>query len=378
MYKRYLNLPYLLKKKSFFLFGPRSTGKTTLLSKAFPSAKIYDLLHPETYRRLHTRPQLLEEENTNKSKLIVIDEIQKCVGLLDIVQFLIHKGYKFLLTGSSARKLKRGSANLLAGRAWFAQLFPLTFSEIPKFSLLKYLNCGGLPQVYGSPDYKEELSNYVNLYLKEEIQNESLTRNIGNFSEALELIARSNGEELNYDQFSQDLQISPNTLRNYISILDDTLLGFKLRGYTKTKKRKAISRSKYYLFDIGVTNTLCERSNIKEKSELFGKIFEHFIILEMRAFLSYSRKNLEMFYWRAQKSFMEVDLIIDHKLAIEIKSTSLVQDKHLKGLRALKEEGLIKKYVVVSLDTNERITSDKIHILPWKLFLNKLWKGQLL
>ena len=378
MYKRYLNLPYLLKKKSFFLFGPRSTGKTTLLSKAFPSAKIYDLLHPETYRRLHTRPQLLEEENTNKSKIIVIDEIQKCVGLLDIVQFLIHKGYKFLLTGSSARKLKRGSANLLAGRAWFAQLFPLTFSEIPKFSLLKYLNCGGLPQVYGSPDYKEELSNYVNLYLKEEIQNESLTRNIGNFSEALELIARSNGEELNYDQFSQDLQISPNTLRNYISILDDTLLGFKLRGYTKTKKRKAISRSKYYLFDIGVTNTLCERSNIKEKSELFGKIFEHFIILEMRAFLSYSRKNLEMFYWRAQKSFMEVDLIIDHKLAIEIKSTSLVQDKHLKGLRSLKDEGLIKKYVVVSLDTNERITSDKIHILPWKVFLNKLWKNQLL
>ena len=378
MYKRHLNLLNLLRKKSFFLFGPRSTGKTTLLHKTFPSAKVYDLLHPETYKRLHIRPQLLEEENTNKSKIIVIDEIQKCVGLLDMVQFLINKGYKFLLTGSSARKLKRGSANLLAGRAWFAQLFPLTSLEIPKFSLLKYLNRGGLPQVYDSSDYKEELSSYVSLYLKEEIQNESLTRNIGSFSEALELIARSNGEELNYDQFSQDLQISPNTLRNYISILDDTLLGFKLKGYTKTKKRKAISRSKYYLFDIGVTNTLCERSNIKEKSELFGKAFEHFIILEIRAFLSYSRKNLEMFYWRTQKSFIEVDLIVGHKLAIEIKSTSLVQDKHLKGLRALSEEGLIKKYIVVSLDANERIINDKIHILPWKSFLNKLWKNQLL
>ena len=226
---------------------------------------MYNLLHPETYRRLHVRPQLLEEENKRKSKIIVIDEIQKHVGLLDMVQFLINRGYKFLLTGSSARKLKRGSANLLAGRAWVAQLFPLTFSEIPKFSLLKYLNRGGLPQVYDSFDYKEELSNYVNLYLKEEIQNESLTRNIGNFSETLELIARSNGEELNYDKFSQDLQTSPNTLRNYISILDDTLLGFKLKGYTKTKKRKAISRSKYYLFDVGVTNTLCARGDIKEK-----------------------------------------------------------------------------------------------------------------
>ena len=376
MYKRYLNLPYLLKKKSFFLFGPRSTGKTTLLRKTLPSAKVYDLLHPETYRRLHVRPQLLEEENTNKSKIIVIDEIQKHVNLLDIVQLLISRGYKFLLTGSSARKLKRGSANLLAGRAWFAQLFPLTSLEIPKFSLLKYLNRGGLPQVYDSPDYKEELLNYVNLYLKEEIQNESLTRNVGHFSEALELIARSNGEELNYDQFSQDLQISPNTLRNYISILDDTLLGFKLKGYTKTKKRKAVSRSKYYLFDVGVTNTLCERSNIKEKSELFGKAFEHFIILEVRAFLSYLRKNLEMFYWRTQKSFIEVDLIIGDKLAIEIKPTRLVQDKHLKGLRALKEEGLIKKYIVVSLDTNERITNDKVYILPWNIFLSKLWKNQ--
>lgn len=378
MYKRFLSLSHLLKKKSFFLFGPRSTGKSTLLHKTFPSAKIYDLLHPETYKRLSMRPQILQEENKNTSRIIIIDEIQKNVGLLDMVQFLIGKGYKFLLTGSSARKLKRGSANLLAGRLWIAQLFPLTFSEIPRFSLLKYINQGGLPQVYNSADYKEELLSYVNLYLKEEIQNESLTRNIGTFSEALELIARSNGEELNYDKFSQDLQISPNTFRNYISILDDTLLGFKLKGYTKTIKRKAISRSKYYLFDIGVTNTLCHRGAIKEKSELFGKVFEHFIILEVRAFLSYSRKNLDTFYWRTHKSHIEVDLIIDRKLAIEIKATSLVQDKHLKGLRAFKEEKLTQKHIVVSLDANERITNDQIHILPWKTFLNKLWKNQLM
>ena len=378
MHKRFLNLAYLLKKKSFFLFGPRSTGKTTLFRKSLPSAKVYDMFHPETYQRLHLRPQILEEENRNKSRIIVIDEIQKHVALLDVVQLLISRGYKFLLTGSSARKLKRGSANLLAGRAWMAQLFPLTSSEISKFSLLKYLNRGGLPQVYNSPDYKEELSSYVHLYLKEEVQNESLTRNIGNFSEALELIAKSNGQELNYDKFSKDLQISPNTLRNHISILDDTLLGFKLKGYTKTTKRKAISRSKYYLFDVGVTSTLCQRGEIKEKSELFGKAFEHFIILEIRAFLSYSRKILEMFYWRTQKSHLEVDLIVGQKVAIEIKATRMVQDKHLKGLRAFKEEQLIPKYIVVSLDESQRLTSDNIHILPWRVFLKNLWTHQIL
>ena len=378
MYKRFLNLSSLLRKKSFFLFGPRATGKTTLIHKTFPSARVYDLLHPETHRRLHLRPQLLEEENKKKSQLIVIDEIQKHLGLLDMVQFMMGKGYKFLLTGSSARKLKRGSANLLAGRAWVAHLFPLTFSEIPQFSLLKYLNRGGLPQVYDSRNHKEELASYVHLYLQEEVQNESLTRHIGPFSEALELIARSNGEELNYDKFSKDLQMSPNTLRNHISILDDTLLGFKLKGYTKTVQRKAISRGKYYLFDIGVTNTLCHRSDIKEKSELFGKVFEHFIILEVRAFLSYARKNLEMFYWRTQKSHKEVDLILDRKLAIEIKATRLVQDKHLKGLRAFKEEKRVPKHIVVSLDESERIMRDRIHILPWRDFLKKLWNNQLI
>ena len=377
-YKRNLNLKNLLRYKSFFLFGPRSTGKTTLIKETLKNVKVYDLLDLRTYTKLLKRPQLLEEENENKkNQIIVIDEIQKQTQLLDEVQRLIQaKNYRFLLTGSSARKLKKGQSNLLAGRAWQAHLFPLSWVEIEKFDLIKYLNRGGLPMVYESHQYEEELSAYVSLYLREEIQNEALTRNIQAFYEFLDLIALSNAGEINYESFSSDLQVSPSTLKNYIEILNDTLLGFFLPGWTKTKKRKALSRSKYYLFDIGVTNTLCQRGVIKKNSELFGKAFEHFIILEMRAYLSYLRKNLSMSYWRSSSHF-EVDLIVGDKVAIEIKSQSLVQDKHLKGLRKLKEEQLIEKYIVVSLDEEERITKDKIHIMPWEVFLNKLWSEKI-
>ena len=379
IYKRTLNLKNLLNKKSFFLFGPRSTGKTTLIQQSLKKAKLYNLLDSDIYTRLLKNPKLLEEENTStKNQIIVIDEIQKLPSILDEVHRLIQKkNYRFLLTGSSARKLKKGQSNLLAGRAWQAQLFPLCWAEIPQFDLIKYLNRGGLPMVYNSNYYQEELNSYISLYLREEIQNEVLTRNVQAFAEFLDLIALSNGQEINYDSFARDLQVSPSTLKNYIEILNDTLLGFLLPGWTKTKKRKAISRSKYYLFDIGVTNTLCRRGKIQAKSELFGRSFEHFILLEMRAYLSYLRKNLSMYYWRSV-SQAEVDLIVDNKVAIEIKSQSLIQDKHLKNLRLLKEEQLIKKYIVVSFDTDERITQDKIHILPWESFLKKLWQGQII
>ena len=378
-YKRSLNLKQLLEKKSFFLFGPRATGKTTLIHQTLKDkAKVYDLLDSEIYRKLLKNPKILEEENKTNKKIIVIDEIQKQPELLDEVHRLIQKKeWRFLLTGSSARKLKRNPVNLLAGRAWQASLFPLSWIEIPKFNLIKYLNQGGLPAAYTSrSSYQEELNAYVSLYLREEIQNEALTRNVQAFAEFLDLIALSNGQEVNYENFSRDLQISPSTFKNYIEILNDTLLGFPLPGYTKTKKRKAITRAKYYLFDLGVTNTICHRGLIKKKSELFGKAFEHFIILEVRAYLSYARKFLNMSYWRST-SQAEVDLIIDNKIAIEIKSTPLIQDKHLKSLRFLKEEQIIKKYIVVSLDTEKRVTKDNIQILPWEMFLKKLWKGDI-
>jgi len=377
IYDRILELDKLLKKKSFFLFGPRSTGKTTLINRQLPDARVYDLLDYEVYRALLKRPKIIEEESIDPDQIIVIDEIQKIPGILDEVQRLITKrASRFLLTGSSARKLKRGGGNLLAGRAWVADLFPLTFNEISDFDLLTYLNRGGLPQVYTSEDPEEELEQYVGTYLREEIQAEAVTRNIQAFSEFLDAIALSNGQEVNYEALSSDCQVAPTTLKNYFQILEDTLLGFRLPGFTKTKKRKPISRAKHYLFDFGVTNRLCQRGEIKEKSELFGISFEHFIVLEVRAFLSYSRKRKKMAYWRSTSQF-EVDLIVGSETAIEIKGSALVQDKHLKGLRALMEEQILKRYIVVSLDSDKRTTTDSIEILPWKEFLTQLWAGQI-
>ena len=353
-YPREINLSNLLKKKSFFLFGPRATGKSTLIETTLENAFHIDLLDPKTYTQLIKDPSILTEW-APKGQLIAIDEVQKHPAILDVVHKMIfQKRNTFLLTGSSARKLRSGAANLLAGRAWRADLFPLTTAEIPEFDLMKYLNSGGLPAIYCSKDYEEELENYTSLYLKEEIQSEALTRNIPAFAQFLDLIALSNGEEINLQNFASDSGVSVNTIKNYIQILEDTLIGCSVPPFRKTKKRKAISRSKHYLFDIGVVNTLASRGRIKAKSELFGKAFEQFIFQEIRAYLSYRRLKHQLTYWRSTSDF-EVDFIIGNELAIEVKSSSQVQEKHLKGLRALKEEGMIKKYAIVSLDLNKRI-----------------------
>ena len=376
MYKRILDLSTLLKKKSFFLFGPRGTGKTTLIQHTLSGTTVIDLLEIKTYREYLKNPSIISEQKLQP--IVVIDEIQKLPEILDEVHRLIEaEKLTFLLTGSSARKLKRGGANLLAGRAWWAEMFPLTSSEIPDFNLSTYLNRGGLPAVYPSDDFIEELRAYAALYLKEEIQNEALTRKVVQFSEFLDLMALSNGEEISYQSIAGDCGVSPNSIKNYIQILEDTLIAFQLKAFTKTRRRKAISRSKLYLFDIGVTNSLANRGEIMEGSKLFGKAFEHFILLEVRAFLSYTRKNVRMCYWRSTSRF-EVDLILDNRWGIEIKSATSIQGKHLKGVRALKEEGIIQNFAVVSCDRYERKTQDDITIFPWELFLEKLWNGDII
>ena len=376
MYKRILDLPKLLKKKSFFLFGPRATGKTTLIQNTLSNTTVIDLLEIKTYREYLKNPSIISE--LKLKPIVVIDEVQKLPEILDEVHRLIElEKLTFLLTGSSARKLKRGGANLLAGRAWWAELFPLTATEIPDFDLVTYLNRGGLPAIYPNEDYVEELRAYTALYLKEEIQNEALTRKVAQFSEFLDLVALSNGEEISYQSIAGDCGVSPNSIKNYIQVLEDTLVAFQLKAFTKTIKRKAISRSKLYFFDIGVTNSLANRGRIMEGSELFGKAFEHFIVLEVRAFLSYARKDVKMCYWRSTSRF-EVDLVLGNSWAIEIKSSTSIQDKHLKGVRALKEEGNIQNFAVVSCDRYERKTADRISILPWRLFLEKLWRGDII
>ena len=292
---------------------------------------------------------------------------------MDEVHSLIEeKKLTFLLTGSSARKLKKGRANLLAGRAWMAHFFPLTFKEIGDFDLIKYLNFGGLPQVYTSSFPKKEIENYVNLYIKEEIQEEGLVRKLNSFLTFFDSVGLMNGETLNYQGWSSDTGIPSKTLQSYVGLLQDTLLAFQLPAFNKTKKRKAVSKSKFYFFDVGVANFLARRVGIQEKSYEFGKAFEHFIVQECQAATSYLDKDWSLSYWRSQ-SKMEVDICLGTQWAVEIKGTTKITDKHLKGLKALREEGIFESYAVVCLEKQKREV-DGIMVWPWQDFLQWLWK----
>jgi uncharacterized protein len=377
MFPRTLDLATLLSKKSVFLFGPRATGKTHLVGATLPHAQVYNLLRPRDFSRLLVDPGILEQEVAPSTKLVVIDEVQKLPALLDVVHHLIEtQKTHFLLTGSSARKLKRGQANLLGGRAWTAALFPLTSHEIPNFDLVRYLNRGGLPGIWTSDEPDEDLQSYVETYLREEVAAEALTRRLDQFARFLDIMGLTNGQELSYEGLSRDTGIQSKTIRNYVEVLSDTLLGFELKAFGNTAVRKAISRSKFYLFDVGVANTLAHQGAIQPKSAAFGVAFEHFLVLEVRAYLSYRRLTHAMSYWRST-SQMEVDLIVGHELALEFKASARITNHDLKGLKALREEGMVKRFMVVSQDAEPR-TIDGVAIVPWRTFLTQLWSDKLL
>lgn len=379
-FKRLLDLKVPIKRKSLFLFGPRQTGKTFYLARAFPEAPLYDLLQSKTFLRLSQRPHLLREELSAAPPMespVIIDEIQKLPSLLDEVHSLIEeKKIKFILTGSSARKLKRGGANLLGGRAATFHLFPLVSCEIPDFSLIRALNWGTLPSIYLSDDPENDLGDYVGNYLKEEIKAEGLARNIENFSRFLQTASLCNAELVNFTNVGNDAQMAPRTVAEYFSILEDTLIGHVLEPYTKTKKRKAVSTAKFYFFDCGVCNLLAGRKNIQPKTELFGKSFEHFVYTELQAFLFYRRDARPLTFWRSQVSDYEVDFLIGDEIAVEVKGTDLVAERHLTGIRALAEELKLKKKMVVSMDEKPRRVGD-IDILPIFRFLEMLWGGEI-
>lgn len=379
--KRTLNLLNLLKNKSFFLFGSRATGKTTLIQQDFSSQKnvlIINLLRSDFYLRLSNAPYELEEIIAGKpnTEFVIIDEIQRVPALLNEVHRLIEeKKLRFLLTGSSARTLRHQGINLLAGRAWQANLFPLTSHEIISFDLIRYLQYGGLPAVYLSQEPMEELNAYVNTYLKEEIQAESLVRRIPAFTKFLENAALMSGKMLNFSEMASDTGISASTIREYYYILEDTFVGFMVPGWTKTKKRKAISKAKFYLFDTGVKNTLAHITALEPSSDLFGQAFEHFIAMELRAYLSYQRQNLPLSYWCSTHG-AEVDFIIGNNIAIEVKTTKKVSDKHLKNLQLLAEENICQTYFIISFDKINR-RKDNIQIIYWENFLKELWDNKL-
>lgn len=376
---RVLNLQHLMHKKSHFLFGPRATGKSSLIQHDLSNESlVIDLLHSETYMRLVENPSQIEGMiELNKKPYIVIDEIQRIPELLNEVHRLIEKqNSKFLLTGSSARQLKRQGVNLLAGRARQAELLPLCYPEFKNFNLSRYLQYGGLPPVVLSDEPDEDLSAYVHTYLEEEIKSEALVKNLPAFSRFLQLSALTSGTTLNFSSIASDAGVSSITLREYYQILKDSFLGFIVPPWQHSIKRKAIATARFYYFDVGVKNQLAGISSIPENTDLFGQAFEHFIAMELRAYLSYSRKKLPLSFWRTSAGH-EVDFIIGNQIAIEVKSTRKVSNKHLKGLRYLMEEKKIEKYYLISFDPIALKTGE-IYVLPWKKFLNDLWEGDII
>lgn len=381
MYPRKLDMVTLSKQKSFFLFGPRSTGKTTLLRTQFPGIPIINLLTSSAFLPLAANPAGLADivkEQLRIGDIIIIDEIQKLPVLLDEVHNLIESNNVcFILTGSSARKLKSSGVNLLAGRAWQANLYPLVSSEIIDFDLNRYLKFGGLPQVYSSEHPKEELNAYVSVYLKEEIQSEALVQNLPQFSRFLKTAAFLNAEQLNYANVASDAGIPASTVKGYFSILEDTFTGFLLESRRDLAKRKAVATAKFYFFDTGVANFLRGVERIYEGGSDYGKAFEQFIAMELRAWISYNRTGHSLCYWRTQTG-IEVDFIVGDSFAVEAKASKLIHDKHLKGLRKLKEENVLQYYFVVSLDPNNKETEDGIRCLHWQRFLELLWSNTLI
>ena len=346
-YSRSLDLSKKIKTKSYFLFGPRATGKSYLIKHFLKDFQLIDLLETNVFNRLVRNPSDIEHEI--KKSFVVIDEVQKIPALLNEVHRLIeNKDIKFLLTGSSARKLRRGGANLLAGRARWVEIFPLTSHEIDDFDLLKYCQNGGLPAIYNSDDAWLDLKNYVQLYLKEEIMSEAIVRRIDHYSRFIDVIGQRSGEELNYDRIASDSEVPAKTVANYVEILKDTLLSYELLPYKKLKKYKSVSKSKIYLFDVGVANYLAGRKKLEFKSEAFGKSFEHFIINEIRAYLNYTNLDYPMQYWRTVGTQYEVDCIVGDEIAIEIKSTDKFNDRLLKNISIFKSESNVKKYYVIS------------------------------
>lgn len=368
------------ESESLFLWGARQTGKSTLLKSLFPNALWFDLLKSDVFERFQKNPVQFRESilATATGTVVIVDEIQKIPALLDEIHWLIvNHQTRFVLSGSSPRKIIRSGANLLGGRALRYELYPLIYAEIPNFDLQRALNNGLLPRHYLSDNPKKLISAYIGNYLRDEIIAEAKIRNIGAFTKFLEAAAFSNGEMVNYTNIASDCGVSSITIKEYFQILEDTLIGRFVPSYQKKPKRRVILASKFYYFDIGIANYLLKRGKIEVGSEMFGSAFEHFIYHELYAHSNYSELNYTISYWRTA-SQIEVDFILgDHKVAIEVKGTDNVQSRHLKGLKSFSEEYEVNKLIVVSNDPLERIVGD-VTVLPWRIFLQKLWAGEII
>jgi len=383
MFKRGLVLPPA-GTETLFLWGPRQTGKTTLLRQTYGTARWIDLLKAEEFRRYAARPELLRQEidaePLQPGQQVVIDEIQKVPALLDEVHWLIeNRNVHFVLCGSSARKVKRGAANLLGGRAIRYELFGLAAGEIGgSVDLDRLLNYGYLPRIYEASRPNRLLDAYIADYLKEEVAAEGLVRNLPTFSDFLDAAALCDGEIVNFSNIARDCGVSSHTTKNHFQIIEDTLLGRWLPAYRKRPIRRVIGAPKFYFVDVGVVNRLARRGELLPGSELYGKAFENWAFHELTAFMQYRESEEALSYWRLA-SGVEVDFVLgDMEVAIEAKSGTKITRDHLKGLRSLAVDyPSVKRRIVVCREPRARKTDDGIEILPWNVFVQRLWNGDI-
>ncbi|MBN1770031.1 MAG: ATP-binding protein [Deltaproteobacteria bacterium] len=359
--------------RSAFLWGPRRVGKSFWIREHFlpgRRARLIDLLQTDVFAEYATRPALLRERWDGR--LTVIDEVQRVPALLDEVHWLIeNRRGSFLLTGSSARKLRRGHANLLAGRAVRHELGPLSCLETTGFDLERVMTAGLLAPHFLSESPEDDLRGYVADYLREEIAAEAALRNIPAFAEFLRVAAIGNAELLNFTNVGREAGVSAKVVRGYYEILEDTLLGFRLPPWTRAKSRRTIRTEKFYFFDVGVANYLARRKPLPGGAE-FGKSFEHYILLELANYRRYRRPDLEIRFWRTASGY-EVDFVLDDmRAAIEVKSGARVHEGDLRGLHALGEEHKVRRKVLVCQEREPRRVGD-IEILPWRTFVDRLY-----
>ncbi len=367
---------------SVFLFGARQTGKTTLLLKLFPNSKFYDLLETDVYERMKRNPSLLRQElsMTSEGDIVIIDEIQLIPELLNEVHWLIvKKGIHFILSGSSARKLKRKGVNSLGGRAVRNVLYPLVSAEIPNFDIIKAVNRGTLPTLYLATSERQlmkRMQAYISVYLKEEITAEALVRKLSSFNRFLEIAALTDGEMVYYNNIAQDCGIDAKTVKEYFAILEETLIGYMIPAFTRIVKRRVNQAPRFYYFDVSIPNYLLHRHQMQPGNDDFGHAFEHIMIQELVAYLGYHDYDNMLSYWHTYSGY-EVDAVLgDAEVAIEFKTCKEVQSKHLRGLKAFKEEHPNARLIIVSFDAAPRLFHD-IEVLPATYFLNELWNGRI-
>lgn len=386
--KRYVDLDRILDRKSVFLIGPRMCGKSMYAKNEVRKPVLYwNLLSNTLYYRIIRNPALLEEtlkaENLTEG-LVVINEIQRVPQLLYTVhQFIEDTDLVFLMTGSSVRKLKTGGVNLLGGRALEKKLHPLCYPEIKDrgdYTLERIFKTGLLPEMYLYPeDADEVLTAYEGLYLETEIQLENEVNDLPGFINFLEKAALSNGQQINFSAFASDVGVSRQAIKTWYKILLDTFMVKEIKPYGKTKKRKETSFSRFYFFDVGIARNLAHMTVPTETMTEYGTLFGTYIAMELIAYIDYAGiHNTDLTYYRTSDGKREVDFIIGDKIAIEVKSTKSVTDRHLANLRELKEEGIFSKYIVVSREESSRMLDDGILILPWKDFLGRLWNGDII